>query len=162
MSKIKTTLKDPDIDYRLLDERGPTSERLQRNRTPPIELAHSKGQIDRAQYGAALKLRGHWIKSGMAGQMPAISLEWIPAGGEKLAITEVQERNRWQYRRAIASITNEKAKSVVIQVVCGEATPVEVGHALGYKDRDYARMHAIGFLKDALNTLSNVWNITST
>ena len=162
MSKLKTTLKDPDIDYRLLDERGPTPERLQRNRTPPIELAHSKGQIDRAQYGAALRLWGHWIKSGIAGQLPTCNLEWVPAGGDRIPITEIQEGNRGQYRRAIAAISNERARSVVIQVVCGEVTPIEVGHALGYKHRDWARAHALALLTDGLDVLCRMWNITST
>ena len=162
MSKLKTTLKDPDIDYRLLDERGATAERLQRNRTPPIELAHAKGQIDRAQYGAALRLWTHWAKSGMMGQIPTCNLEWVPAGSERVPITEVQEGNRWQYRKALAAITNEKARDVVIQVVCGDVTPVEVGHALGYKDRDWARHHAVTLMRDGLNVLCDMWNITST
>lgn len=92
MAKIKEAIEDVKIDTRLLDERGPTRERLIRAeevssitgevvdlyeqgndrkmytmRDAPIEKAHAKGQISDGQYQAAKKLYGHWYRAGLAG-----------------------------------------------------------------------------------------------
>ena len=82
MSKLKTSLREPDIDNRLLDDRGPTGERLARLRgnyaisdnglfnlrvqQSPIERAVARGTISEQHGRAAAKFYHHWRRSGCA------------------------------------------------------------------------------------------------
>lgn len=81
MPKPKTSLKEPHFDNRLLDERGPTLERLRRTdfevgdtgtltvRQSPVDRAIKRGTINKQQGRAAQKLYNHWYRAGMAGSI---------------------------------------------------------------------------------------------
>lgn len=80
MSKRKKyTLKEPQIDNRLIDERGPTAERMRgvdyevgdtgilRVNQSPIERAIARGDINRQQGEAARNLYRVWYNAQMLG-----------------------------------------------------------------------------------------------
>ena len=163
MSKLKTTLKDPDIDYRLLDERGPTTERLQKAREAPIVLAHAKGQIDRAQFSAAQKFYAHWFKSGLCEHYGTIDLTRVFAGGDASAMpkTELQAVHRSLFRHALEVLKAEKSW-VLQQVVCREIPFAEVGQAMGYRDREWGLAKAVNAARSGLDILCREWGIQST
>ncbi len=163
MSKPTISLREPTIDNRLLDERGPTAERLTKSRDAPLNLAHSKGQIDRAQYAAGQKFYGHWFKSGLCERYGTIDLTRVFSGAEASIMprTELQASHRWALRHALEVLKAEKSR-VLQQFICQEHTLSEIGAALGYRDRETGFGRALGIARDGLTILCREWGIEST
>jgi hypothetical protein len=158
---IKTTLKEPNIDYRLVDERGPTAERLLKTRESPINLAHSKGQITRFQYAAAQKFYLHWFKGGLCESYGNIDLTRVLGNSGEfsgMAKTYLQASHRKILRRALELLMAEKSK-ILQDVILAEKSLVEVGYSIGYKDRDWSRAHVLRLLRQGLDLLCHEWGI---
>lgn len=175
MSKLKTTLKDPDIDSRLLDERGRTRERMDKAWQSPIDGALIRRQITRAQYAAAQKYYAHWYKSGLSEHFGTIDLERPFGGGSESAgmpKTELQAVHRKQRIAALKALkawafperTDEGIQRawVLDKIVCSEEPIVNVGYLLGTARRDTARNRALSLLADGLDILCREWHIKST
>lgn len=164
MSKLKTTLKDPDIDSRLLDERGPTRERMDKAWQSPIDGALIRRQITRAQYAAAQKYYVHWYKSGLSEHFGTIDLERPFGGGSESAgmpKTELQAIHRELWRAAVSVLGQQRAW-ILDRIVCNEEPIVTVGYLLGTGRRDTARNRALSLLADGLDILCREWQIKST
>src|SRR5690348_17270066 len=138
MPKPKTTLKDPDIDYRLLDERGVSSERLRRQVDPPLEQARAKGQINGVQYHAGERFRHYWLAGRVTGKWGSNNWDGIPGSGwsgHRLAVTEFQGLMRGRLIKALELLRAEKSKA--LQDFIGKETPiVEIGFSMGYRDTE--------------------------
>ncbi len=163
MSKPTTSLLEPTIDNRLLDDRGPTNERLQRSVQAPLQLAHSRGQIDRAQFAAGQKFYGHWFKSGLCERFGSIDLTRVFAGADPslMARTELQASHRWALRHALQMLNGHKSY-VLQQFILHEQTLNDIGAAMGYRDRETGSRKALGVARDGLSTLCREWGIQST
>ena len=164
MPRLKTTLKEPNIDYRLLDERGPTAERLQKSRESPINLAHAKGQITRSQYAAAQKFYTHWFKGGLCENYGNIDLTRVfgsSADFSGMAKSELQAFHRDCYRRAIELLKAQKS-FILQRVICVEIQLVEIGAALGFRHREWGRNKALSILRDGLDILCREWGLFET
>ncbi len=170
MSKPTTSLLEPTIDNRLLDDRGPTNERLQRSVQAPLQLAHSRGQIDRAQFAAGQKFYGHWFKSGLCERFGSIDLTRVFAGADPslMARTELQASHRWALRYALTALGWRQdmpvpQKCFVLQhFIFNEETLGSIGAAMGYRDRETGSRKALGVARDGLSTLCREWGIQST
>ena len=162
MPKPITSLLEPTIDNRLLDDRGPTTERLQRSRESPLVAAHSKRQIDRAQYAAGQKFYGHWFKSGLCERYGSIDLTRIFAGADPslMARTELQASHRWALRHALEVLKAEKSY-VLQQFICHEQPLSDIGAAMGYRDREWGFGKALGIARAGLAILCKEWGIES-
>ena len=163
MPKPTISLREPNIDNRLLDERGPTIERLQKARESPLNLAHSKGQIDRAQYAAGQKFYGHWFKSGLCERFGTIDLTRVFSGAAPSLMprTELQAGHRWALRHALEVLKAQKSY-VLQQFICHEQRLSDIGAAMGYRDREWGFGKALGVARDGLNILRKEWGIEST
>ena len=164
MSKLKTTLRNPDIDDRLLDERGPTRERMDKAWQSPIDGALIRRQITRAQYAAAQKYYTHWYKSGLSEHFGTIDLERPFGGGcepSGMPKTELQAIHRELWRIAVEKLGPHRTR-IVERIVCREEPIVSVGFSLGTVRRDTARNRALSLLADGLDILCREWQIKST
>ncbi len=163
MPKPTLSLKEPGIDNRLLDERGPTTERLQKSRESPLNLAHSKGQLDRAQYAAGQKFYGHWFKSGLCERFGSVDLTRVFAGADPsmMAKTELQASHRWALRHALEVLKAEKSY-VLQQFICHEQMLADIGAAMGYRDREWGLGKALAVAREGLTILRKEWGIEST
>ena len=161
MSKLKLTLKEPDIDNRLLDERGPTKEWTDKARGSPINNAVERRQINRTQYAAAQKFYAHWFKSGLCEHFGTIDLARV-FGGEGSSAgmpkTELQAFHRSCYRRAVEYVGKNRAW-LLTAVVCHEEPVVDMGHCLGFRDRETALGKALTMLRESLDILAKEWGL---
>ncbi len=162
MSKLKTSLKEPDIDNRLIDERGPTHEWIEKSRESPIDHAVARGQISRVQFAAAEKFRGHWYKSGLCEHFGTIDFGRV-FGGENdsagMPKTELQASHRYSFRKAIAAL-GKKAPAVTA-IVCAEQPIIEWGYHMGYRDRETALSRALEALRDSMDILCREWGLST-
>ncbi len=78
-----------------------------------------------------------------------------------MAATELQAVNRHTLRRALEILKAEKSR-VLQQFICHEATLVDIGAALGYRDRETGFRHALGIARNGLGVLCREWGIEST
>lgn len=163
MSRIKTSLREPSIDNRLLDERGPTFERQQRAMAPPIVYAHAKGQLTHAQYAAGQKLYMHWINGFGPGMrtpdFDAVRISFAPSDHAAKSIQ--QEHHRDRVHQA-AQLLGELKFGVIKQAVCEEIPFAEIGAGMGYRDREYALSKALTEARNGLDILCKEWGIQST
>ncbi len=162
MPKPTISLKEPAIDNRLLDDRGPTTQRLQKAREAPLNLAHSKGQIDRGQFAAGQKFYGHWSKSWIAERYGSVDLTQLPGNYWRgPTFSEVQEGHEFAFRRALEILKGEKSY-VLRHFICHECMLSEIGAAMGYRDRETAFGKALNIARDGLTVLRKEWGIEST
>lgn len=185
MSKIKTTLKEPTIDNRLLDDRGPTWELLQkidviqsdtgtisiRVQQSPIERAVARGTISEQHGRAAAKFYHHWRRSGCSSIPSNWKSEVAPGGGTEhipMAKTELEAFDRRQIRRAIDAIhenmdrcgMSNDAIKLLFSVVCDEF-PFEAAGKLIWPrmGENAAGARAITYVRGALRVLSIEWGV---
>lgn len=162
MSKPKTTLKEPTIDNRLLDERGPTPEWHQRRREAPIVLAHSKSQITHAQFAAGQRFYEHWFKGGLCEHYGTPDMDRIYGTGEATGMpkSELQAHHRRLFRGALEEL--QQRAWVLERIICQEMPIPEVGHLLGWNTRNQAFAAAMESLRIGLDVLCARWGIEST
>lgn len=163
MSKPKTSLKEPTIDNRLLDERGPTAERLTRSMRSPLEYAEERGQITKIQAAAGHKFYAHWYKGGLCEHYGTIDLTRVFGGTESSGMpkSELQAFHRSTFRKALEVLKAERSW-VLQQLICNETPAVDIGYALGAKKRETALGKALSLTRDGLDTLCVEWGIEST
>ncbi len=163
MSKLKTSLKEPDIDNRLIDERGPTREWVEKSRESPINHAVARGQISRVQFAAAEKFRGHWYKSGLCEHFGTIDFGRVFGGendGAGMPKTELQFVNRVSFRKAVHALGGERAPRV-IAIVCEEQPIIEWGYRIGYRDRETALSWALKAFRNSMDILCREWGLST-
>ena len=181
MSKPKTSLKEPDIDNRLLDDRGPTHERLRRAafeisdsgtiivRQSPIDRAVSRGDLSDQKGRAAQKLYDHWYGAGMAGTIgSADPLKIFGTGNDfgRLCATERAE-NHWRaYCNALKAVRRAMdapgmgmdAVKLLDLVVCREIPFAEAAHMVWGAGRK-AEANAMKLIEGALRVLVLEWGL---
>lgn len=164
MPKIKPRVDEYRPDARLIDERGPTKERLGKLRPSPINMALEAEKITREQALAAEKFYKHWHSGGMVGHMPSVELDRV-FGGDGFGLmprSENEAFHRDRYRKARALIEKELGAIslwVTEQVVCHEKPFTEVGAIFGHKNRTRAAQVSFNMLVPTLNLLCGEWGI---
>jgi hypothetical protein len=184
MAKIKEKIEDFKPDEYLVDERGPTSERMnkvvsfERGDTGTITVREST--VDRAvrtntlsehQGRAAAKLYMHWYRASMAGTMGSSNMSRIFGGDNdfsRLAATEASEFH-WNRLKAACAAVKEAvdgsgqrgsdAVRVLEYVVCRDMTFEQAGRKIGHSSRDWAEKGAIILARGGLNILIKEWGI---
>lgn len=122
MAKPKTSLKEPDLDNRLIDERGPTKERLIRAeydigdsgtltiRESPVSRSIRSKTLNPQQRRAAEKLYAHWYGSGMAGTIGSADLNKIfgtASDFTRLYASESAQSHLQSYNNAIRVVRRD-------------------------------------------------------
>ena len=184
MSKPKTTLKEPNLDNRLLDDRGPTAEFLQkvnyvqsdtgvislRIQQSPIERAVARGTISEQHGRAAGKFYHHWRRSGCASLASNWKSEVAPAGNSEhipMAKTELEAFDRSQIRRALDAIHNamdrcgmsNDAIKLLFLTVCDEVPFEKAGQMVFPVNDISAGTLALRYVRSALRVLSFEWGV---
>jgi hypothetical protein len=162
MSKPKTSLKEPDIDNRLIDERGPTREWIEKSRESPINHAVNRGQISRVQFAAAEKFRGHWYKSGLCEHFGTIDFGRVFGGendGAGMAKTELQAAHRFSFRKAVKALKGHAP--AVTAIVCAEQPIIEWGYQMGYRKREKALSKALQAFRGSMDILCREWGLST-
>lgn len=164
MAKTKARIEEHIADPRLVDERGPTKERMNKLRPSPINLALEAGKLNQDHGLAAEKYYKHWHHSGMVASLPSIDLDRV-FGGEGFQLmpkTENQAFHRDRYRKAklvIEQQCGEVCRWALEQVVCHERGFTEVGSVFGHKNRTRAAQIAFEMILPPLNVLIREWGI---
>jgi hypothetical protein len=181
MSKPKTSLKEPDIDNRLLDDRGPTAQRLARTdfeigdlgtitvRQSPIDRAVKRGVINEQQGRAAEKLYNHWYRAGMAGTIgSADPLKIFGSNNDftKLCATEGAEFHWRAFSNALKSVRRDMdpagmgmdAVRLLDLVVCRETPFAEAAQIVWGPGRK-AENRATILVRGALRVLVLEWGL---
>lgn len=185
MSKIKTTLKEPTLDNRLLDDRGPTWELLQkvdyvqshtgtislRVQQSPIERAVARGTISEQHGRAAAKFYHHWRRSGSLTLPSNWKSELSPGGSSEhipMARTELEAFDRRTIRNALAAIhaamdrcgMSLDAIRLLFSVVCDEMPFERAGKEVWPRmGENAAGARAITYIRGALRTLTIEWGL---
>jgi len=181
MSKPKTSLKESTLDNRLLDERGPTSERLRRTdfdvgdtgtitvRQSPVDRAVKRGLLNDQQGRAAEKLYTHWYEAGMAGTIGCadpLKIFGTDHDFTKLCATEKGE-NHWKaYCRALKAVRENMdaagmgmdAVRLLDLVVCRETPFAEAAQMVWGAGRK-AENRATILVRGALRVLVLEWGL---
>lgn len=180
MSKPKTSLKEPDVDNRLLDERGATLERLTKAdfeqgdtgvitiRQSPIDRAVRRGTFTEQQRRAAEKLYMHWYRASMAGTVGSADPLRI-FGSEndfsRLCATESSEFHWSTIQRAMRSVREkmddagfrgDHAVRLLELIICREISFAEAGQMIGFAGTA-AEVMARTYMRGNLNILIAEW-----
>lgn len=175
MAKIKEAIEEFRPDPKLVDERGPTRQRLKRTggdvhvdlgriyvRDSPIERALTRKVITGAQYTAAGKFYNHWYRAGLSENFGSADLNRVfggDGGFAGMAKTENQAFHRQRYRQAV-QVIGPLGSQVLTWIICDEKTIEDTGvHLLGWKDEKQARAAATTLLRDRLDSLCKEWGI---
>lgn len=171
MAKIKQALDDFKPDFRLLDERGPTPERL-RHGDSPIVVALNKKQITPGEFSAAQKLYAHWFHGGRAGtthskDLTSVFVSFDPKSGG-MPSSEWAEFHRKSFLNGIEilrKMQNPKYLYVVPRVVLWEEPIDRVTDGLRqvihiqWNNRPQASVVTILALRDGLDKLGREWGL---
>ena len=181
MTKLKTSLKEPSLDNRLLDERGPTKERLARTdfevsdtgiirvQPHPIDRALKRHLINDQQWQAARKLYEHWYEAKMAGTVGSpdpLKIFGTSNDFGRLCETEKAE-NHWKaYCRALKAVRRDMdaagmgmdAVKLLDLVVCRE-TPFAEAAQLVWGAGRKAENKATILVRGALRVLVLEWGL---
>jgi hypothetical protein len=181
VSKPKTSLKEPTLDNRLLDDRGPTKERLKRTDfeigdsgilkvlPTPIDRAFKRDIINSQQREAARKFYEHWYEAGMAGTIGCADPNKIFGTANNfshICSTEWGEINAAELRRAIKAVReNMDAAGMGIDavrlldlVVCRETPFAEAAQVVWGAGRK-AENRATILVRGALRVLVLEWGL---
>lgn len=186
MSKIKTALIEPELDQRLVDERGPTLERVKQAswghidigdsgvitiRQSPIERAVRRGTFTERQGQAAEKFYQHWFRAGLAGSMGSadpLKVFSTSMDFSRLCKTEMGEFHWFRVKEALATIDekmdaagfrSDHAKSLMWLIICQEIPFEEAGYKIGFGDKDAAKTMARTYMRANLNILIAAWGL---
>lgn len=183
---IKRAIEEFRPDERLVDERGPTLERIQHAwgnidvgssdgrmtiRQNAIERGLRRKVFNAKQGRAAEKFYLHWYRSGLGAEIGSPDIFRIFGNdGQFLAgpKTEDQMFHRQMLRRArdiVLRKTNEAGhdgadcNAVLELIVCKDATLEQAGMKIGYASRDKAIAMAEMLAKGGLNILAAEWGL---
>lgn len=182
MAKIKQALEDFRPDSRLIDERGPTGERIRKSasefftddnganhtRENPADIALAKGQISKRQHTAAHKLYVHWFRGGLQANYGSVDMHGIFGGkgyeAAGMAKTEAQAFHRQRFRKAIESLISagqntDKYRWPLVHFCCYENGLEQIGRAMGWNNRPQALAVAIERVRAGLDILCDDWGI---
>lgn len=178
MPKIKPKIEDYKPDPRLVDERGPTKERVKTAngavhtddkgkryfRDTTIERALTRGVITSGEYTAANKYHLHWYRGGLASTLGSPDMGRIfgsdPSNMSGMAKTEHQAFHRQQYRKAVQRI-GIKGATILENVICHDLTLEQAGYKLGWGHKMQAIAAATEILRDRLDVLCGEWGIST-
>lgn len=172
-------------DSRVVDERGPTKERIEKAwgsldvgdtgtltvRQNPIERGVSRGMFTREQGRAAEKLYGHWYRSGIGHEIGSPDWMRVLAGDGAyggMARSETQAFHRQRLRAAYAVVktkvdgagmSGDDAVKALEYVACRDMTFEEAGRKIGYASEKKAEVTAIMLVHGGLNILVAEWGI---
>jgi hypothetical protein len=178
MAKIKEAIEDFRPDQRLVDERGPTPERVLKTqgefvtgkgrktitvRDAPIERMLARDVITEKQYNGLTKYRIHWYHAGIAGNMGAINMDGVRStnlGAFGLGNTDRQVFHLQQYQRGVTALGLRRS-SVVEAVVCLESESLEAaGRRLSWGNKAQAIAAATEVLRGAADDLCDIWGLS--
>ena len=174
MPKIKQVLEEFRPDGRLIDERGPTNERLKKAegqvhrddlgreyfRDSPLNTALSRKSITAGQYSAGQKYYNHWFRAGIIGTMGQSDLARIfGTGGEMSDESACRHAfHRMRLAEADKCLGNLRHWAVE-QIICRERSFAEAGMDLGHKNRTRASDCMLKLLRQSLDILKEKWGI---
>ncbi len=182
MSKIKQALAEPNIDQRLVDERGPTAERVRGAefdvgdsgvitfRQSPIERGMKRGTFTERQWVASEKLYAHWIRAGLAGSVGSsdpLKIFATTMDFSRLFASEVAEANARAVRNAFRAVWQgvdaggQRADHacVVLRLMVFDELPLcDAGQAIGFLGKK-AEIMALTLVRSALNILIKEWGL---
>lgn len=160
MAKPKPRIEEFKPDRRLVDERGPTKERVIKLRPSPINLAVARGNINRQQAAAAEKYYSHWYRAGLCERFSTINFDLSGAqhAAPSMHITEAQSFHRDRYRQAVEKV-GIRGSWILERVVCREDPFEQCGRDMGWNNKSQAIAAAIQSIRDALDILVNEWGI---
>lgn len=185
MAKVKTALTGPALDQRLVDERGPTLERIKQAswdhievgdsgvitvRQSPIERAVRRGTFTERQGQAAEKFYQHWFRAGLAGSMGSadpLKVFSTSMDFSRLCKTEMAEFNWFRVKEAMATIAEkmdnagfraDHAQRLMWLIVCQEVPFAEAGQAIGFNG-DSSDVMARTYMRANLNILIAAWGL---
>jgi len=181
MAKIKTALIEPEIDQRLVDERGPTAERMRGTefevgdsgvltiRQDPIQRAFARRTLTRRQLDAAEEYRKHWELAQLDGSPQSPDLDRVIGQGspERLCRTDQEVASFEKIGRARRAIREKRDAAgergdytiqVLELIVCWGETFADAGRVVEYGAK-YMERGALGHLRGALNILIDEWGL---
>lgn len=177
MAKIKEAIEDFRPDPRVIDERGPTEQRLKRAgedtergnadgrqtmRDAPLEMMLARKIITERQYQGLGKFRIHWFNGGLSPMLGGMNPSHIFAKDitnfSGMAKTERQVFHRQQWRAA-NNIMGLRGSWVVHKIVCEEQSAEDTGRAMGWNNRPQAVAVATQQLRDAADRLCSLWGV---
>jgi len=176
-------------DGRLLDERGPTTERMRGAefdvgdtgvitlRQSPVERAVRRRTLTERQGKAAEKFYSHWYQAGLAGSAGSadpLKVFGTSSDFTKLFTSERVEAHAWVIRKVIKAIRERQGTAghrgdhgvqILWLIVCQEVPFREAGESL--KDAQglkflrgtSAEVMARTILRSALNILIDEWGL---
>lgn len=177
MAKIKEAIEDFRPDPKLVDERGPTRERIRKSggdfeigqatgahtlRDAPLERMWARQVISEKQYNGLTKYRIHWYHAGMAGQMGAADPNKVfstDVGSFGLANTERQVFHLQQYQKGVTKLGIRRS-SIVEMVVCHERPLEDAGRRLAWGNKSQAIAAATQAIRDSADCLCDIWGIS--
>lgn len=172
-------------DPRMVDERGPTRERMARVagafdvgttgmltiRQSPIERGLKRGTFTAEQGRAAAKLYTHWYHSGMGAEIGSNDLLRVMGGDEHFSRLPKSERQLFHRQRLRAAVDcvrdrmaaaghkGDEAVRVLIDVVCYDVPLEQAGARIGYLQRNSAITAALIMVRGGLNILVKDWGL---
>lgn len=185
MAKIKEAIEEHKVDPRLLDERGPTKERLRRAETinpktgevvdfyergnasraytfrdTPFERSFVRGQITEGQYQAGGKFYVHWYRAGMRSNLGSVDLDGVFSRSTgALAATESGQFHYDRFKDAVRDM-GQLGSAVVTSFVCYDMPIEEIGQKhLNYTNKPQARAAATTLIRDKLEGLRVLWGM---
>lgn len=183
MSKIRGTIEEFTPDPRLVDERGPTRERLRgvdfhigqsggvTVRQSPVERALKRGTLNEQQGRAAEKLYLHWYRASMAGSIGSSDPLKVFGSGTSFSNLCATEASEFHWNRLTAGIkivkqsmdgagqSGDDAVKLLEYVVCREIPFEEAGQKIGFSGKNVAQINAISGVRAALNILAREWGL---
>ena len=181
MAKIKTALIEPEIDQRLVDERGPTAERMKGAefevgdsgvltiRQSPVERAFARGTLTARQLDASERFYAHWRRAQLDGSPQSPDLDRVLGQGspERMCRTEAEAASFHvigrltgiiRLKRDAAGERGDHTVQVLELIVCRENTFAQAGQIIGFRGAA-AESRALGHLRGALNILIDEWGL---
>lgn len=164
-----------EADVRLIDERGPTIERMVKAghfqvgdigtiqvRDAPLERSHARKIITDGQYNAGCKFRLHWYHAGLSDTVGSIDPNRIfatdQANFSAMAKTENQVFHRQRFRGAVREL-GLKGTYVIEYAICKEYPFETIGYGLGWTNKSQAIAAATEAFRSALDKLCDLWGI---
>lgn len=182
-ARIKVSLKEPDIDNRLLDERGPTKQRLAKTgfdigdtgtitiRQSPVERGVKRGTLTEQQGTAAQKFYMHWYRAQLAGTIGSsdpLKVFSTVNDFSRLRRTEASAFHYWALIRATTAVHNrmengktkgDHAVGILSAVVLHEYSLEKAGRAVMELSGTPALVMAGDLLRRSLDILIEEWGL---
>lgn len=182
MSKHKQRLEDFKPPERLIDERGPTAQRLAKVpyeigdtgtltvRQSPIQRAVARGTLTGRQGRAADKFYLHWFRANLAGTVGSSDPLKIFGNNtdiSRLCTTEMAEFHYNRVRQALGAIAEKMDKAgfrkdhavkLMGWIVCEEMAFADAGQKIGFSGKA-AEIMARTYMRANMNILIEEWGL---